>query len=562
MKRFFTRLLIVPCLMSVGFISAQDVLFTEGFDYTPGNLPSTWTIDAEQPPEWSINNSQISGGTAPELYMGYGMQVGLSRLISPVIDIQGYNQLSIRYKQYLINYAGDWGETIGMDVTFDGGQNWQPLWEKPLGLLNIPQDEFTYYITTPSGASEMQIAFRFDGNNLGINGWAIDDIIVEDAMQNDLLVANIMGSTTPKVGEPAFFMAEVQNGGKITQTNYTVKLMTENGTELASAIGEPIEFAEKKYLMLNTWNPTAQQMGTHKVYAVVNFDQDQNTTNNESSKLVIDVISADTQNNQVGSGSYPLIHSTPYNFFNLNSLSQSLYLSSQIGEVEESSAITGIQYTCQFDDDVQDVPIQIYLAETTKTDLSTDWADPSTFTLVYDGLMDFQKGFNSLYIPLDTPYNYQGGNLVIYSNKTYSEQVLWSTFISTYDENTIYSRMIDWASEPYDAMNPPDGYMVFYTPNVNLFFSSGEMSVIDNGLSSSSISVYPNPVTEILNIQSNDDQQILEVQLINAVGQVVKNLSVDQKLTTSLNLQSIKAGFYLVQIRTSKGIITKKIIKK
>lgn len=561
MKRFFTRLLILPCFLTAGFLSAQNVLFTEGFDYPPGALPSTWTIDAEQPPGWSINHSQISGGSAPELYMTYGMQVGLSRLISPVIDIQGNIQLTVRYKQYLINYMGDWGETIGMDVTFDGGINWQPLWEQPLGLLNIPQNEFAYYITTPAGATEMQIAFRFDGNNQGINGWAIDDIVVEEAKQNDLLVSNIMGSTTPIAGESTFFMAELQNGGKLTQSNYTVKLVTEDGLELASVTGEPIEFAEKKYATFTTWTPTTDQLGNHEIYAKVDFAQDENSDNDQSKNLVIDVLPAGTENIEIGDGSYPLQHSIPYNFFYLNNLSQSLYLSTQIGEVEESSEITGIQYTCQFDEDVQDVPIKIYLAETTLTNLSTGWADPSSFTLVYDGLMDFRKGFNNLYIPLDTPYNYGGGNLVIYSNKTYSEQVLWSTFMSTYHEDNIYSRMIDWASEPYDAMNPPDGYNVWYTPNVTLFFSTGEMSVIDGDLNSFSLSVYPNPATEILNIKTNNDETILEVQLINSLGQVLSKKSLNAKETV-INVQGLKAGFYLAQVRTANGVITKKFIKK
>jgi len=561
MKNFFTKLLTLLCLTLAGFISAQDVLFLEEFDYTPGPLPAEWVIDAEQPPGWSINESQISGGIAPELYMTYGFQTGLSRLKSPVIDITGYNQLSIRYKQYLINYLGDWGETIGMDITFDGGANWQPLWEKPLGLLNIPQDEFSYFVTAPTGATEMQIAFRFEGNNQGINGWAIDDIVVEDAKNNDLLISHFNPAATRRVGEPAFFMAEVQNGGKTTENEYTVKLMNEEGSELASASGSPVAFSEKTYVVLDGWTPTNDEIGAHKLYAVVDLAGDENEENNESKSKVVNVVPAGTENVQIGTGSYALQHSIPYNFFELNSLSQSMYLSSQIGEVEESSSIIGIQYICQFDEEVEDVPIQIYLAETSQTDLETDWLDTSNFTLVYDGLMDFQKGENSHYIELDTPYEYGGENLVIYSNKTYPEQVLWSTFISTFYEDTIYSRLVDAASEPYDPMNPPNGYNVWYVPNVTLFFSSGEMSIIENDLNSLSLNVYPNPATDVLNIKSNNDEKILEVQLINSLGQTVAKKIVNGKQIT-LNVQSLKSGFYLVQMKTSEGIVNKKIIKK
>src|SRR5690606_30952781 len=181
------------------------------------------------------------------------------------------------------------------------------------------------------------------------------------------------------------------------------------------------------------------------------------------------------------------------------------------------------------------------------------------FTLVYDGLMDFSKGFNSLYIPLDTPYEYNGGNLVVYSNKTYPDQILWSTFISTYHEEPIYSRMIDGASEPYDAMNPPSGYNVWYTPNITLFFSSGEMAVIDPSVNAVSVEVYPNPAKEILNIKSHTEERILEVQLINSFGQRIASQTVNHKQTT-LNVSGLQTGFYLVQVRTESGTTTKKVI--
>lgn len=557
MKRFFTHLMILKCFAAGGFGLAQNVLFTEGFDYPAGDLPSTWTIDAEQPPEWSINNSQISGGSAPELYMGYGMQVGLSRLISPSIDISGSTELTIKYKQYLINYAGDWGETIGMDVSFDQGASWQPLWEQPLGLLNIPQDEFYYYVAAPQGATEMQIAFRFEGNNMGINGWAIDDIVVEESNDHDLLISKISGNTVPNAGQQSSFMVEVQNGGKMQESDYSVKIMSEDGSELASISGESIEFSEKKQFILN-WTPTDQEIGMNMVHAVVDLAQDQNTSNDSSENLIVNVLASDTQSNSIGTESFPLQHSLPYNFFNTNSLSQSLYLSGWIGEFDESKKITGISYTCMFDNDLEDIPIQIYLAETNQNNLSTDWVDPSAFTLVYDGVVDFQRGLNSLYIPLETPFDYQGGNLVVYSNKTHSEQVLWSTFISSYHENEIYSRMIDGAADTYDAMNPPQGYNVWYTPNINLFFSSGEMSVIEQASNEGIVTVYPNPVRDILNIVTNDDEQILEVQIINATGQVVSRKSIQDK-TAEINVRGLSAGFYLAQVRTSKGVVTKKI---
>lgn len=563
MKKKFTKLLILPFILSTCFLSAQEILFSEGFDYPLGPLPSNWVIDAEQPPNWSINESQIAGGTYPELYMTYGFQTGLSRVISPAINIQNHSQLAISYKQYLINYMGDWGETIGMDVTFDGGQSWQIIWEKPLGLLNIPQNEFHYFVTAPENSTEMQIAFRFEGNCNGINGWAIDDIVVKSATNHDLLVSNLTGTTVSNVGEPTIFITEVQNGGKIGQENYTVRLKTLDGLEIASAPGNYVEFSQKGYIMLTDWIPSASLIGEHKIYAEIDFDLDENPSNNQSTPLTINVVPAGTTSTNIGNGSEALQHSLPYNFYNLHSLSQTMYLSSDIGEVEENTYITAIQYTCQFDEHEQDIPIQIYLAETNQPNLANGWLEPSNFTLVYDGLMEFPKGFNSVYIPLDAPYEYQGGNLVVYSNKTYHEQILWPTFNGTitgsFDSDNIYSRIHDFSPEPYDAMNPPEGFISIVSPNITLFFNSGEMAVIDNQKKSNSIVLYPNPASDKINLQSNNDELIQEVQIINSIGQIVSIQKFNQK-TVQINTQNLKTGFYLALIKTNQGMITKKFI--
>lgn len=556
MKRRFTLLTLLTCLF-LGFTgNAQEVLFTENFDYTPGIVPPGWTNSGEQPSNWKVNNSQISGGTAPELYLNYGFQVGLTRLISPVINVSGHDKIALSYKQYVINYGADWGETIGLDVTYDGGTNWEPIWEKPLGLLNIPQDEFIYFLNVPNGATQMQIGFRYDGNNNAINGWAIDDIKVETVGTTDLLVTNVMGNNTPLVGQETMIMVEVQNGGSTPQDNYTIKLYSNENVELGSIAGSPINFAEKT-IGFFTFTPTSSQMDMESVYAVVEIAGDQIPENNQSKDFYVNILPWDTTSSSVGEGSFPLIHGIPYNFFTLYSLSQTLYPANQISI--QNKNIIGIQYTCQFDEDVNDVPIQIYLAETTQNDLLNGWLNPSEFTEVYNGLMDFKKGFNTLYIPLDNPYEYTDKNLVVYSNKSYPEMVLWSTFISTYNENGDMSRYVEGDAQTFDAMNPPVGFPMYYSPNITLFFSDGQMAVIDQNQIQAS--VYPNPVSDKLNVQLNTNEKIEEIRIINSVGQLLMNQKVG-KSSAEVDVRNLSSGYYIVQIITANNNITKKILVK
>ncbi|ACU07584.1 hypothetical protein FIC_01134 [Flavobacteriaceae bacterium 3519-10] len=556
MKRIFTLLSALPALLLVsGSLNAQQTIYTESFSYPPGAVAPGWSFEGQHAPNWKVNNSQISGGTAPEFYMGYGMQEGLTRVVSPAVTITGYKHLALSYNQYLINFAADAGETVGMDVTFDGGQTWQTLWEKPLGLLNIPQDRFTYFITAPEGATQMQYAFRFIGNHFFINGWAIDDVKIEEAVDKDLVAGNITGNTAINAGQIATFVVDVTNGGKSSQNNYTVKLKSGDGAELAAVSGAPLNFGEKSQVSL-TWTPQPGDIPGKTLYAVVESADDINPDNNASRDLAVIVLKENTTNVQIGTESYALQHSIPFNFYTLYSLSQTLYTAQQIGN--SGSKMTGIQYVSHFDEDNNDIPVQIYLAETDQEDLSSEWLNPASFTKVYDGTLDFKKGLNNLYIPLQTEFNYTGKNLVIYTNKTHPQQVLWSTFMSTYVDGPVVSRYSERDDAPFDAMTPPEGYPAFYTPNVTLFFEDGSMSVIDSG-ANTSVSVYPNPAKDFLKIKTDGNERALEIRMFSAAGQQVLHKKLD-KGAADVDIRGLRSGYYLAQVTTSAGTVTRKVL--
>ena len=87
---------------------------------------------------------------------------------------------------------------------------------------------------------------------------------------------------------------------------------------------------------------------------------------------------------------------------------------------------------------------------------------------------------------------------------------------------------------------------------------------IDDILSSSSYSfleknihIFPNPTNGLIHIESNNRFEFLEITLYNALGKTIKiNLS-----NENIDLSDISSGIYFLSIRTSKGMITKKIMK-
>ncbi len=72
-----------------------------------------------------------------------------------------------------------------------------------------------------------------------------------------------------------------------------------------------------------------------------------------------------------------------------------------------------------------------------------------------------------------------------------------------------------------------------------------------------SIYVFPNPTNGLIHIKSNHLFEILEITLYNTLGTNIKiNLT-----NESIDLSDISSGIYFLRLKTSKGMITKKIMK-
>lgn len=74
----------------------------------------------------------------------------------------------------------------------------------------------------------------------------------------------------------------------------------------------------------------------------------------------------------------------------------------------------------------------------------------------------------------------------------------------------------------------------------------------------STLSIYPNPTTDYLNIKS--DLKIKEIQISDINGRIINNLDFQDH---KINLTSLQIGIYFAKITDENGkITTKKIIKK
>jgi len=73
------------------------------------------------------------------------------------------------------------------------------------------------------------------------------------------------------------------------------------------------------------------------------------------------------------------------------------------------------------------------------------------------------------------------------------------------------------------------------------------------------LKIFPNPVTDILNIEN--EFQINSIKVYNQLGQMIFGKEINNN-TTQLDLSVINSGIYNVLIETEKGTVNHKIVKK
>jgi hypothetical protein len=97
----------------------------------------------------------------------------------------------------------------------------------------------------------------------------------------------------------------------------------------------------------------------------------------------------------------------------------------------------------------------------------------------------------------------------------------------------------------------------FYLYPTDLGGQSTEMLTGIGESSFETLSVYPNPAKEEVNISANT--LIGQVKIINNMGQLVFDQMVNET-SILINTQSLLNGVYFVEIHTSQGVSTEKLI--
>lgn len=300
-----------------------------------------------------------------------------------------------------------------------------------IGVMNDPQDAESFTeiqtISTSPAWSEVVIPFasytgegRFIAikHGFGALGQSIyvDNVSIELDATSDLSSQALSGNLNPTVGLAANYSASIFNWGTQTETDYTVKLYSESGVELATAAGSAVEPNSSVNVTL-VWTPTTA--GVQSLYAKVFLAGDENSTNDQSPLLSVNVHPAGSVFHTIGLGTENA--RVPLDFNYKNSLSETIFFES---EFDTFGWINEICLYNQFTStNITNKPVKIWMGTTSQSNLVSGWIPASELDLVFNGMVNFPAGQNQINIPLQTPYLYNHGNLVVMINRPMDTQM-------------------------------------------------------------------------------------------------------------------------------------------
>ena len=189
----------------------RATLLSESFD---GNsIPAGWSVVGLGQNNWNISATTHAGGEANELWLYYGPQFnGISRFVSPAIDLTGYNAVYLSFKHALDNYSGS--HTLGIATSSDGGTTWNDAWSQSYsadGSWMVSQE-----ITTPDvGHNNVQFCIFYQGNSYNIDNWYFDDIEIFTLENLDLSLSSIIIPDFFTSSDPNTLAVDVTVGMKV-----------------------------------------------------------------------------------------------------------------------------------------------------------------------------------------------------------------------------------------------------------------------------------------------------------------------------------------------------------
>jgi hypothetical protein len=388
----------------------------------------------------------------------------------------------------------------------------------PITSLNLT-NVYRLYEVNFAGQNEVhsRIAFKH-GVNATYRTIYLDDLEFLQIPDYDLSVLHFDVASTVTLGNALPLSVEVGNQGLQSLANYRIGVYN-------SATDEELGFWLPGTSLASGMQVTHQlglnfgEAGSISLYAVVTHAQDAFQENNSSQVASVAILPADFVQHTVGE-SYPddLQNYMPFNFYYKNSVAESIYYPDD--GLSPGSTVYAISYPYDFVSEIPQTPLKLWIMETTVEELGSGWLAPQNYQLAFDGYVNIPAGSGNLIIPLSEPFEYNGGNFAIRTNRPldsiyYSSSDRFSLFDSGNHPNR--SRRLNSDATEYDPLAPSAiGTASALAPKISLLCSPSSVEYINL-----STLAFNTPLHAVVNSETE-----LVVQIENAGNTAVQEFTI------------------------------------
>lgn len=157
----------------------------------------------------------------------------------------------------------------------------------------------------------------------------------------------------------------------------------------------------------------------------------------------------------------------------------------------------------------------------------------------------FYSSLNQIVVPLSD------GNLVYIDSMVYNNSGFKSrkTTIKL-DDSPLYD---------YHQINPTKGIVIGESGKYYITDFTTEVKTLDT---TPEIDIYPNPITDVVNIQFSNMIQVESLEIYSITGNLIEKVGYNQYTNNIVQkTENLTTGVYIVKIITSSGVFHKKIVK-
>lgn len=521
-------------------------IYSEDFG---GGIPSDWDVfTANGPVNWkhttvghtgayptaSINSTTGGNGwvivdSDGDNFSGGGAED--SRLITPRMDLTGFNNVKIEFQQMFRRWQQD---ITTVQISIDSITWVDYVINGSITQAGTPNPDYVNIDISSIAANEDSVWVSFRWQGAWDYGWQIDDFAVKEILNNDITMKNEkfgLGAeyymTPLNQVQPFFFSVDVENIGMLNQTsielNATVDTYSGSSATLATLAPWNVDS-----LGLNSGFTIAATGNYTVTFNVSQSETDEATANNTRVKNI-----------SVTDTIYALD----------NGIYQGQWYNQEVVTGNSSPFVIGAIYDIYTTDVASS--ISAYIGDNT---------DPGTVCVFklfeYDGLDwilvqqtdDITIGAGDLgtmvTAQLQAGTQLNSGNAYMASVEHLGgPDYLWIGYSS--NVNPGYTTSSD---DGFAFNNQPRN------PMIRLNFGSA-VGIEENEIISTSI--YPNPTTDKINIQLNDLTNV-NAELIDITGKVVMTQILNNN--SEINVGEISRGIYTLRLTHEKNVQTVQVV--